>query len=172
MVLCPAAGSDEEATLPNQQLPQRKKIRLDHDLYADTTTICSVTLCTDKRRDLFADTALADACLVLLRSQAEARSVAAHAYCFMSDHLHLVIAPSPEASVPDFLRDFKGLSTRIAWERGYEGKLWQPRFFDHFLRKDEDLRRAVDYIVNNPVRKGMVVEWREYSYCGSLVYDL
>ena len=158
--------------MPNHQLPQRKKIRLDHDLYSDITTICSITLCTDKRRDLFTNTILADACLDLLRSQAEAKSIAVFAYCFMPDHLHLLIAPSQTASILDFLRDFKGLSTRIAWERGHRGKLWQARFFDHFLRKDEDLRRAVDYIVNNPVRKGMVIDWRDHPYCGSQVYDL
>ena len=52
------------------------------------------------------------------------------AYCFMPDHLHLLL----------------------------EGKT-----------KNEDLLDIVRYILNNPVRKGLVRHYTEYMYSGSLV---
>ncbi len=158
--------------MPPQMPPYRRAIRLDHDLYADTTAVCSVTLCTHERANLFAGTALAEACLATLRTHSKAKGVPVYAYCFMPDHLHLLIGPSQESSIMDFLRDFKSLCTRAAWEQGHVGRVWQPRFYDHFLRGEEDLRRVVEYLLGNPVRKGMVAEWRDYPYCGSLVFDL
>ncbi|MCC7210600.1 MAG: hypothetical protein IT451_02000 [Candidatus Brocadia sp.] len=53
-----------------------------------------------------------------------------------------------------------------------KGKFWQTSFYDHFLRKEEDVRDTVMYVLNNPVRKGLVAEWREYPYSGSFVYDV
>ncbi len=90
----------------------------------------------------------------------------------MPDHIHLLISPSPQVSLVDFVRAFKGRSTRLAWQYGYPGKIWQRSFYDHFLRKEEDVHRVVDYILNNPVRQGIVDDWQEYPFSGSLVYNL
>jgi len=32
------------------------------------------------------------------------------------------------------------------------------------LRKDEDLLKVAEYIVYNPVRKGLVEDWRDYPF--------
>ena len=42
--------------------------------------------------------------------------------------------------------------------------LWQKNFYDHVVRKEESLIKIAEYIVNNPVRKGMVGTWEEYPY--------
>ncbi len=49
---------------------------------------------------------------------------------------------------------------------------WQRSFFDHALRQDEDMKRAVLYILGNPVRKGLVQHFHDYPLCGSFVFDL
>jgi len=152
--------------------PQREKIRLDHANYADTGTVCSVTVCTVNREHLFSNGALADACVELLKTHATDTGIAVYAYCFMPDHLHLLINPSRQTTIFGFLGSFKSLSTRLSWKHGYQGSIWQKRFYDRFLRKDEDVRTVVEYILNNPVRKGIVAERSQYPYCGSLVYEL
>jgi hypothetical protein len=38
------------------------------------------------------------------------------------------------------------------------------------LREDEETPRVVRYILENPVRAGLVEAYREYPFCGSLVY--
>jgi putative transposase len=34
--------------------------------------------------------------------------------------------------------------------------VWQPRFWEHYIRNDEDLRKHLDYIHYNPVKHGLV----------------
>ena len=52
-----------------------------------------------------------------------------------------------------------------------KAKLWQPSFYDHVLRKDEDLLETVKYIFNNPVRKKIVAHYLDYQLSGSLELD-
>jgi len=49
-------------------------------------------------------------------------------------------------------------------EKGWKGKVWQRSFCDHALRKDEDVTKVAEYIVNNPIRRGLVKDWTEYPY--------
>jgi len=44
--------------------------------------------------------------------------------------------------------------------------LWQRYFYDHVLRNEEDLKNVALYVLENPVRKGMVENWQDYPYCG------
>lgn len=37
-----------------------------------------------------------------------------------------------------------------------------------FCAKDEDLIAHIRYILDNPVRTGLVASWQEYAYKGSL----
>ena len=50
------------------------------------------------------------------------------------------------------------------------GFFWQPSFWDHFVRRDEGLRAAVEYVLANPVRRGLAQDWRDYQFSGSLVF--
>jgi len=49
---------------------------------------------------------------------------------------------------------------------------WQKDFFDHVNKKDESLANNVKYIVDNPVRKGIVAQCQEYPFKGSIGYNL
>ena len=52
-----------------------------------------------------------------------------------------------------------------------KAKLWQPSFYDHVLRKNEDLLETVKYIFNNPVRKKIVKHYQDYPLSGSFELD-
>ncbi|HEX2924183.1 MAG TPA: transposase, partial [Chloroflexota bacterium] len=150
--------------MPDGNPLRRKRIRLDPRLYADTTTTCLITICTADRTPAFSGNALAAGCVAVLISVAHETGFQLHAFCLMPDHVHLLMSPSPTASILDFVRDFKGLTTRYAWTCGHVVNLWQPSFHDHFVRREEDVERTVMYILNNPVRKGLATEWRQYPY--------
>ena len=49
-----------------------------------------------------------------------------------------------------------------------QGGLWQAGYYDHCLRGDEDLRLQARYILENPVRAGIVESPRDYPYSWSL----
>jgi len=88
----------------------------------------------------------------------------------MPDHLHLVAMGSSERSdVLRGLEDFKQLSGY--WlKTGMQLFKWQKGFHDRILRANE-LGPAVRYILDNPVRKQIVREWRDYPFIGSIGMD-
>ena len=42
--------------------------------------------------------------------------------------------------------------------------LWQANYYEHIVRKDEDLKSIAEYITYNPVRKGFVNDWQNYPF--------
>lgn len=85
------------------------------------------------------------------------------AVCVMPDHVHLLIAPS-SGNLIDLIAKWKSYTTHLIWQNGWKGTVWQRSFYDHALRKDEDLIKVAEYIVNNPVRRGLVEDWENYPY--------
>lgn len=47
------------------------------------------------------------------------------------------------------------------------GSFWQREYFDRLIRDQNDLAQKVKYVLNNPVKAGLVERWNEYpfSYC-------
>ena len=77
-----------------------------------------------------------------------------------------MIPPGAGKDVSAFVGAFKSRSTRLLWAKGLQGRLWQASFYDHVLRKDEDIEAVAAYITANPVRKGMGSCPEEYPYRG------
>ncbi|MEY2492533.1 MAG: REP-associated tyrosine transposase [Verrucomicrobiota bacterium] len=68
----------------------------------------------------------------------------------MPDHLHLLIGIDGKTPLSNVIRDFKRIMTRNT------GVKWQHNYFDHRVRRDENLPEKADYILNNPVRAGLI----------------
>jgi len=108
----------------------------------------------------------------LLQDLAGMLRVHVYAYCFMPDHVHLVAAARGEVDLVGVVQRFKSVSTRLYWQHGGKGKLWQRGFYDHVVRNEENLRQLARYVLANPVRAGMVEDFRDYVGCGSYMYEL
>ena len=88
------------------------------------------------------------------------------AYCFMPDHLHLLVSGvTIESDLQKFISMFKQKSG-FYYRKKFGKKLWHISYYEHVLRKDEDVELFVKYILNNPVRKEMVSCFSEYPYSG------
>lgn len=73
---------------------------------------------------------------------------------------------------PDFVlsRWAGGLKRAIAVALNcHSGGLWQPGFFDHVLRPEESYVGKWQYIVENPIRAGLVKEVEEWPHQGEIV---
>jgi len=98
----------------------------------------------------------------------------AHIFLFMPDHCHLLVEGRKEDS--DLLRFMKEFKQRSGyWFSKSMPTLqtikWQKDFYDHILRNDEDVQKHVFYILENPIRKGLVANWKEYPFKGSTLYN-
>ena len=123
---------------------------------------------THRRKPLLSHTSLVMKLIDLLTEEAQGGQVRIYAYCFMPDHVHLLVSG---ADPRKFAQQYKGKSTRTYWETGGAGKLWQRGFYDHILRKEEDVKQLARYILGNPVRKGLVEDYRNYPFSGSLEFN-
>jgi putative transposase len=81
----------------------------------------------------------------------------------MPDHLHLQVSPI-NSNLVSRINGWKTFTANGLRAQGLEGSCWQRGFYDHTLRKDEDLKTVAECIVHNPVRAGIVEQWREYPY--------
>ena len=80
----------------------------------------------------------------------------------MPDHLHWLIDDA--GSMRQLVHSFKSYSSYAARTLGHRKKLWQRSYWDHVLRREEDVRQVAEYIVHNPVRSGLVAEVHDYPY--------
>jgi REP-associated tyrosine transposase len=48
--------------------------------------------------------------------------------------------------------------------------LWQPRYWEHTIRDDNDFARHVDYIHFNPVKHGIVKRARDWPFSSFHLY--
>ena len=93
-------------------------------------------------------------------------------YCavVMPDHVHLVYQPLTDNegnhySLSEVVGSLKGASAHsVNRLLGRKGPLWQDESFDHVLRSSESLEGKVDYVLHNPVRKGLCSRPEAYPW--------
>ena len=91
-------------------------------------------------------------------------AMALEACVVMPDHVHAIMYLG-NIPLTKLMRSFKGYTgSRISQLVGSGGPIWQPAYHDHALRREESLRDAVAYCLNNPVRAGLVEDFRAYPY--------
>ena len=49
--------------------------------------------------------------------------------------------------------------------------LWQDGYYERVLRKSEDVLAIIDYILDNPVRAGLVSRPLDYPFSWSCTFD-
>jgi REP element-mobilizing transposase RayT len=106
---------------------------------------------------------LAAALLESIRDRITYYDARLHLCCLMPDHTHLIVQIATKSLI-DVVRDLKSVTTRIAWQHGNSGALWQKSFYDHGVRDVADFDAIVAYILDNPVRAGLAETWEDYPY--------
>ena len=85
------------------------------------------------------------------------------AWVIMPNHVH-VLFETTRLPLGKVLHGWKSYTAhRIAETLGTPGTIWQPDYFDRYLRDQEHFNRAVRYIERNPVKAGLAStpeEWR------------
>lgn len=132
----------------------------------------SITVATNQRTHVFAHTAIFGAMRGMLKVVAEKTGFRVWVFCFMPDHLHLLLEGKESRSdMQQFMKLFKQKSGY--WHIKETGqKLWGTSYFDHVLREEENTIAVVKYILANPERAGLVKHWYEYPYSGSLELNI
>ena len=132
----------------------------------------SLTFCTDCRRPLFAKQAVVDLVLAQISRAARENQFEVIAYCFMPDHLHLLVeGRSDSADCKRFIARAKQYSG-FYYSQACHSTLWQRYGFEHVLRDNEAWIDVARYILENPIRGRLVQRVEDYPFVGSLVYTV
>jgi putative transposase len=75
------------------------------------------------------------------------------------------ILPYSVSKIMHSLKRYTGRQANLIL--GREGQFWQHENYDHVVRDDKEFERIIWYILNNPVKAGLVDSWEkwEWSYC-------
>ena len=147
-------------------VPWRKRIRLPASAYLDPDRFWHVTISTENRAArVFADAGFAREAVAMIAERCRVRGAILEIYCLMPDHAHLLVRVERDGLV-QVMADVKSLTTRLWWKHGGEGVLWQRSFYDRGIRTEREYDEAVTYIIENPIRAGLVEDWRDYPFIG------
>jgi REP-associated tyrosine transposase len=92
-----------------------------------------------------------------------------HTYCLMTNHYHLLVTtvdPTLSAGMQYLLSCY---AQWFDWREGFEGHVFERRFYSREIATDRDFLSTARYILLNPVRAGLcdtAAEWR-WSSCGA-----
>lgn len=129
-----------------------------------------LTLCTAGKRQVFVPGFDYGSFVQILSNLTGRFGIDVLTYCFMPDHVHLLLEGTENTNLKEFIRVFKQITSYHC--KSDPGSLWHRSYYDRILRRDEDSVAVARYILNNPVRRGLVETVIDYPYSGSFVVPL
>lgn len=106
------------------------------------------------------------------------------AYCIMPNHVHTVFAPCLSAAElravmlpaglrfssrnPPLDKIMQSLKGWTAWKSNHvlerKGAFWEQESYDHVVDDEAEFERIVKYVLENPVKAGLVKDWQEWKW--------
>jgi len=128
--------------------------------------IVFLTVCSKDRKRIFAS---GDVAQVIADAWIEATSWCVGRYVIMPDHIHLFCAPNvvPPEPLDQWVRYWKNNASKN-WPRPNEHPIWQRDFWDTQLRRHENYDEKWEYVLENPVRAGLVTKSDDWPFHGEL----
>ncbi len=83
----------------------------------------------------------------------------------MPDHMHLLLELDDSKTLSASMVRINSCFAKAVNEAlDRHGPTWQGAYFDRGLRRHEDIDIAIRYLLNNPIRAGLVDKIEMYSY--------
>ncbi|MGB0711988.1 MAG: REP-associated tyrosine transposase [Gammaproteobacteria bacterium] len=125
------------------------------------------TVVTRWRRPIFDSEATVELLRDAIRRERSRRPFEISAMVVLPDHLHaLWVLPEGDADHSSRWREIKKRFTHL-FQGAAHTPVWQPRYWDHLIRDENDWRLHMDYIHYNPVKHGYcarAADWRWSSF--------
>lgn len=120
------------------------------------------------RQVVFADPADYRYYLNTLAEFKETLDVCVYAFCLMTNHVHLLLAPDTQSGLGQLMKRLAGRQTRYHNRaEGRRGTLWESRYKSSPVQTDGYLLACMRYIEFNPVRARMVATPEMYPWSSS-----
>ena len=133
---------------------------------------------TERRQRLLTDAPVKLALRQAIQTVRRQRPFRIEAWVLLPDHLHAIwTLPSGD---DDYATRWRLIKRRVTHQLGADwhnpavmterrrtkgqGTLWQHRYWEHWLRDDDDMRRHMDYVHFNPVKHGLVTRVADWQW--------
>jgi REP element-mobilizing transposase RayT len=81
----------------------------------------------------------------------------------MPDHVHILIRPKEGYTLSRVMKGIKGVSAhKVNVHRNTNGTIWQDESYDRIIRNNDEFDQKLNYMYNNPIKKGLSDEPSEY----------
>jgi REP element-mobilizing transposase RayT len=140
-------------------LPVRKK--LPHTLpqwVPDGSSFFITIKCNPPVRNQLCSAGVGDAVLTAMAYNHEHLVWRCQLCLLMPDHLHAIIAFPAEPGMQTLIKNWK------KFVAGKCGVKWQRDFFDYRLRDHHELQEKAEYVLMNPVRKGLCERMEDWVW--------
>jgi putative transposase len=133
--------------------------------YSESYRAYFITTTLDQRQRYFTDFYCARLVVKEMRILHEAGDVNSLAWVIMPDHIHWLFQLTEQKTLSEVIKFFKARSAvKVNQYLNRQGTLWQKAFYDHAIRKDEDIKSIARYIVANPLRANLVEHIEDYPH--------
>jgi putative transposase len=150
----------------NKHFPKRPRLR---SFDYTGTQAYFITILTKDHTACFKEAEVIGHLINMLIETARSKRFDVLAYCFMPDHFHLlVIGKDDKSNLKKFINLFKQKSG-YWFKKNYNKNLWHVSYYDHVLRREESIEDVIMYMLGNPVRKGIVQDFKEYPFSKSFL---
>jgi REP element-mobilizing transposase RayT len=83
----------------------------------------------------------------------------------MPDHAHAIFRLIGTLTLTQILKRIKGRTAhRINEITGGQGQVWTQESFDHIVRDEAEWQEKIEYIRQNPLKKGLVSSPDQYKW--------
>ena len=95
-------------------------------------------------------------------------------FCIMPNHVHFIIKLSNNSKTVDrIMQSIKSYSARKSNEiLDRKGQFWQHENYDHIIRNESEFENIIEYVLNNPVKAGLVKEKTNWKWNNLVDLDL
>ncbi|WP_281615859.1 transposase [Flammeovirga sp. SubArs3] len=165
--------------------------------FSDQTACYFVTMTVVHWIDVFSRKDYRDIIFESLEYCKKEKGLIVHAYVIMSNHVHLIISSKGKVKLESIVRDLKKFTSKsiiksiqenisesrrdwMLWmfertgERNKNNskyQFWQQHNHPIILNNDLILNQKIEYIHQNPVRNGLIVEATDYLYSSAKNYE-
>jgi putative transposase len=84
----------------------------------------------------------------------------------MSNHVHILLTTLPGSPLLNVILQNHKKFTAVQGNKvlGRSGKFWAEESYDTLIRNNDHFFKTVHYIINNPVKAGLVEKWHEWKW--------
>jgi REP element-mobilizing transposase RayT len=127
--------------------------------FSQQNQIYHITFTTINREQVFKDFDKARIVINMLKQSDQLQQTNTLAFVVMPDHIHWLMQLLEKQTLGNVVKAIKSKNTIQLGQ-----KIWQAGFYDHAIRKDEDIQNIARYIVANPIRAGLVTKVGDYPH--------